>query len=182
MTTSHRISVLVGASMMIAGCATLTYDATTVNSMVSMNRPSAGVEYDRIGSFKSERRGVFVIASLLTVMDVELEQTIARELTKSGGHAIINLRIEERDGPIDILIGMAQTVLLSGIRLASTRTVAIRGDVIRFRVDPAATSALGEGCRWVSISGQPTDGAPSEAFYCSAHAVGVSVADKPAED
>lgn len=135
----------------ISGCATINYDAGTAATSVTMNRPAG--TYERLASFETNQRAVFVIASLITVIDADLEEALRREITRAGGDAVVNLRIMEQYDIIDFAIGVAQSVLLFGAQIVSTRAITIRGDVVRWT--GGAGAALGEelpeNCRALEI-------------------------------
>lgn len=153
----ERMSRLLGTAavglllMSSTACATITYDASTLQSVAAMNRVAPAASYDRVGEFEVSQRPVFVIAQLLTVVDAKLEEALQRELQRTGGDAVLNLRIHEEYDVIDFLIGAAQSVLLFGANIVQTRSVAIRGDVVRWRTGFLETEAgrawLAENCR-----------------------------------
>lgn len=122
----------------IAGCATITYEAPLVESMVAMNRAAPTASYERLGDFESDRRAVFVVAQLLTVTDAELEDAIRRELARTGGDAVINLRIHEEYDFIDVLVG----IVAGGI--VNTRAITLRGDVVRWTGEAGEAGQAGQ--------------------------------------
>lgn len=155
--------VLGGIILILSGCATITYDAATVDALVAMNQAAPTAGHERVGELNIERRAGFVIFDLITVMDADLDQHIGRELARTGGDAVINLRIHEIRGPIDVLISVAQSMFFLGGRILGTRTVTIRGDIIRWteqidgRTAGAVLEAMSDACRAVEIDEQSSD-------------------------
>jgi hypothetical protein len=153
---SAGVLLLIAAT--VGGCATINYNAGAVAGSVSMNRPAGN--YEMVGSFQTSQRAVFVIASLITVVDANLEEALRREMSRAGGDAVINLRITEQYDIIDFAIGAAQSILLFGAQIVNTRAITLRGDVVRF-AGGGAEAALGEEllehCRAVDLD--TTDGA-----------------------
>jgi hypothetical protein len=150
------------AVAVVSGCATINYDAGTAASSVTMNRPAG--TYERLASFETNQRAVFVIASLITVIDADLEEALRREITRAGGDGVVNLRIMEQYDIIDFAIGVAQSVLLFGAQVVNTRAITIRGDVVRWT--GGAGAALGEtlpdNCRTLEIE----DDTPRTGVIC----------------
>lgn len=137
----------------LGGCSTITYDAAISPGAIAMNRGGAMPAYEHVGSFETQRRAVFVILSLITVVDSELEDVVRRELARAGGDAVINLRIHEENDIIDAVIAVAQSILLLGGRIVDTRTITIRGDVVRW-TGTAGSAELEvpiEGCRTIAL-------------------------------
>jgi hypothetical protein len=151
------------AAVTLAGCATITYEAELVDAMVAMNRAGSTAEAETVGMLDVDRRAVFLVAELITVVDAELDEVIRRELARTGGDAVINLRIEERYDFLDVVV----SVLAGGI--VNTRSATLRGDVVRWtgtgneQREAARSSA---GCRALEV---PTsDGGSRTAFACLA--------------
>lgn len=160
-----RSTLLVAAvAVSASGCATINYDATLVNGMVAMNRVQALGNYETVGSFEVGQRPIFVISNLLTVVDADVEDAITAELARTGGDAVINLRIHEEYDIIDIAIGLAQGILI-GVQLAQTRSVTLMGDVIRWTggQDPEVEALLLEHCRTIEI---PAEAGARQGHFC----------------
>jgi hypothetical protein len=130
MNRASRFLLTVVAVAAVSGCATITYEASAAAAAVTMNRPAG--TYERVASFETDRRAVFVIASLITVVDADLEEALRREMARAGGDAVINLRIMEQYDIIDFAIGAVQSILLFGAQVVNTRSITIRGDVVRW--------------------------------------------------
>lgn len=156
-TRSYQAVLGLIAVAAISGCATINYNAGAAAGTVTMNRPAA--EYERLGSFETNRRAVFVIASLITVVDANLEDALRGEISRAGGDAIVNLRIHEQYDIIDIAIGVVQSALLFGAQIVNTRAITIRGDVVRWTggAGAALDDDLAEHCRTVAL--EATEGA-----------------------
>lgn len=146
-----RIAAVPALALLAAasGCATITYDAPLLETMVAMNHAAPTAAYEHVGDFELDRRPVFLIAQLITVVDAELEDALSRELARSGGDAVINLRIHEEYDFVDVVI----SVVAGG--LVDTRSVTLRGDVIRWTGDrgagPEALLDLSDRCRSVAV-------------------------------
>ena len=123
---SGSLGVLLLAAA-LGSCRTITYDAVTLEQMVAMNRATAARPYERVDTFERKRRAVFLVADLITVMDAELEEALRRELARSDGDAVVNLRIHEEYDLVDVVVG-----LIAG-GLIGTRSITYRGDVVRWR-------------------------------------------------
>lgn len=140
-----RAALAAGLAAVFAGCATITYDAVTVEAMVALNRVAPPDAYERVGRFATEQRAVFLASRLVTVRDAELESAARRALARYGGDAVINLRIVEEFGLIDAVVGAVAQELIS------TRTIKLEGDIIRWRSPdgpPGGAEALVRaGCR-----------------------------------
>lgn len=132
------VGVALLAAAVLGGCATINYDAGDLAESVHMNR--APGTYERVASFETGQRAVFVIASLITVVDADLEEALRREMTRAGGDAVVNLRIMEQYDIVDFAISVAQSVLLFGAQIVNTRAITLRGDVVRFTGDGAEAS------------------------------------------
>lgn len=146
-----------------SGCATINYDAAAVQSVVAMNRVAPAASYTRVGDFEASQRPVFAIAQLLTVVDANLERAIQRELQRSGGDAVLDLRIHEQYDIVDVLIGMVT------FGLVNTRSAAVRGDVVRWNtgfLENGGEEWLGQACRELEVDGG--DGTRRAAYVCIA--------------
>lgn len=141
------IVVLLAALTSLAGCATITYEAELVDAMVAMNRTASADEVEPAGQMEVSRRAVFLVAELITVADAELDEVIRRELTRTGGDAVLNLRIEERYDFLDVVVA-----LIAG-GLVNTRSATIRGDVVQWVGGPDAEleEALSDHCRPIQV-------------------------------
>ena len=141
--------------MTSSACATINYDAATIQSVVAMNRVAPAGSYERLGEFEVSQRPIFAIAQLLTVVDAKLDEALRRELQRTGGDAVLNLRIHEEYDVIDFLVAAAQSVLLLGANIVQTRSVAIRGEVVRwntgFLESEAGAAWLAQNCRQTQV-------------------------------
>lgn len=145
----------------VSGCATITYEAPLIESMVAMNRAADGVGYERVGDFEIERRAVFVVAQLITVTDAELEDALRRELARTGGDAVINLRIHEEYDIIDFLVA----AVAGGI--VNSRAVTLRGDVVRWTEAGAAEALLERAGPCLALDLEEPDGTTRRAHACA---------------
>ena len=142
--------------MLTTACATINYDASTIQNVVSMNRVAPPASYEVVGEFESNQRPIFVIAQLLTVRDADLEDAIQRQLQRSGGDAVLNLRIHEEYDIIDFLVGAAQGILLFGANIVQTRSVSLRGDIVRWNtgwLENGGREWLAANCDAVTLEG-----------------------------
>lgn len=142
------LTAVAGFALLSGACATINYDAATVQNVVSMNRPAPVAAYERVGEFSTKQRPVFVISQLITVVDMNMERDIQRELQRTGGDAIINLRIHEEYDVVDVLIAM----IVGG--WVNTRSVELRGDVVRWRsafLENGGAEWLAQSCRDVAV-------------------------------
>lgn len=165
-----RLAGLAAAGLVLTttACSTINYDASTVQSVVSMNRVAPAASYERVGQFEVTQRPVFVIAQLLTVVDADLESALQRELQRTGADAILNLRIHEEYDIIDFAIGAVQGAFLFGSTIVQTRSVTIAGDVVRWNtgfLENGGEQWLGQTCREVIV---PGEGSSRTAYVCLA--------------
>lgn len=159
-----RLGALGLVAVALPGCATITYEAELVDAMVAMNRAGSAAEAESVGTMDVDRRTVFLVAELITVVDSELDEVIRRELARTGGDAVINLRIEERYDFLDVVVA----VLAGGI--VNTRSATLRGDVVRWTGDGDAGEELGAaipaGCRTLDVP--EADGRARTGYACPA--------------
>ncbi|MEJ2503823.1 MAG: hypothetical protein P8177_11025 [Gemmatimonadota bacterium] len=161
---SDRMRTVVSVALLAAvgaGCATITYEAPLVEGMVAMSRAAGAPAYERIGRFEEDRRVVFVAASLLTVIDAELEEALQRALAVTGGDAVINLRIHEETDIIDVIVGAVTGPLVN------SRAVTLEGDIVRW-TDGGGSEALlelSQSCRELDVSTRA--GGARSGFVCA---------------
>lgn len=127
-----RVLPLAVMTMAAAGCATIEYDAVTIENLVALNRVVPEGRFERVGDLDVETRAIFLIAELVTMRDAELERLLRREMVRYGGDAVMNLRITEEYDVIDFLVGAVQGALIGG-GLVNTRRIQLRGDIVRMR-------------------------------------------------
>ena len=145
-------AVLAAAALLLSGCATITYDADTIEGLVAMNRIAEAGDYERIGTFEESSRVVFVISQLITLFDADLEDAVRDQLEEWGGDAVINLRIHEENDIVDVLIGG----LTSG--WVNTRSVTLQGDVVRWTgSSDDLSAALDAHCHAVQVPAGGTE-------------------------
>lgn len=157
-----------GLTILSSACATINYDAATVQAVVSMNRVAPAASYERVGAFEAQQRPVFVISQLITVVDVDLERDIQRALQRTGGDAILNLRIHEEYDVVDVFIAL----VVGG--WVNTRLVELEGDVVRWNtgfLENGGEQWLGQTCREVAV--ENPDGSSRTAHVCIAPEEGV---------
>lgn len=159
--------MVLGLALAVGGCATINYDTGTIQSVVAMNRVAQTAAYERVSSFEEQTRAVFVIADLITVVDSKMADIIQRELARTGGDAVINLRIHEEYDIIDAAIAVAQSALLFGARVVGTRTITYNGDIVRWTGDTddleEELSALAGVCAPLEI---PQENGSRTAYVC----------------
>lgn len=179
-TNSRKSRAVLVATLAVAvgGCATITYDPGVMDAMVAMNSAASAGNYEVVGNFESGQRPIFVLSSLITVVDAELEDALAREMSRARGDAVINLRIHEEYDIVDFAIGLAQSALM-GIQLVQTRSVTLRGDVVRWSgpQDPEVEAAFVRDCREVAIP-EP-DGSTRPGHICIRPAADAAVEAAP---
>jgi hypothetical protein len=154
MTTQRWTGLALVATLgiLVGACATITYDADLIEGIVAMNRITETGGYERVGTFEETKKVVFVIADLVTLIDADLEDLVGDELSRYDGDAVINITIHEEDDPVDVLVGL----IASG--WVSTRTVTIRGDVVRWSgEDEDRSRLLAHYCRPVEVSNPDRD-------------------------
>lgn len=157
----------VAAAASVAGCATIVYEADLIERVVAMNRVAPEGSYEVVGRLVLDDRVIFLVGDAVTVREPRLADEILEALARHGGDAVIDLRIEEENDPLDVLVNWAQAALnagqilafdgppavgflfLGGGNLVGTRSVRITGDVIRWRAGrdgEAARGALAQRC------------------------------------
>jgi hypothetical protein len=141
-----RAAVVVPLALLLAGCATITYEADLIDRMVAMNRIAEASDYERVGTFSEDKRAVFVIAQLITVIDADLEDAVREALDRWNGDAVINLRIHEENDIVDVVVGAI------GNGWVNTRSVTLEGDVIRWTgADADRSRTLAAHCHEVRV-------------------------------
>ncbi|MFA5835048.1 MAG: hypothetical protein WDA22_16340 [Bacteroidota bacterium] len=136
----ERISKFVLPILMLlfAGCQTITYDALLFDGVASMNRGSLPDGYTVVGQFNYTTRASFTAYDLITLHDPDMIAEMNKSLKVNGGDAVINLSIEEVNNVVDVLIGMfvstvSTAAFKTSINIFSTRTVEIKGDVVKYK-------------------------------------------------
>jgi hypothetical protein len=124
--------LVLSALVLVSGCATITYDAGTVETLVAANAPFDRGSYETIGRLDVDSRAYFLLANLITIRDADLEREIAAQVRRMNGDAVLNLRIEEQQGLVDVAIQWAQALLLYGLSPVGSRSYTLVGDVVRW--------------------------------------------------
>lgn len=123
--------------LLFTGCQTITYDAMLFDEVASLNRGALPSGYTVVGTFSYTTRASFTAFDLVTLHHPEFIAEMEKALKVNDGNAIINLSIVEETTIIDILINifvnsLTSSALRSGIDVFSTRSVEIRGDVVKY--------------------------------------------------
>ncbi|MBA2664968.1 MAG: hypothetical protein H0U74_21960 [Bradymonadaceae bacterium] len=118
---------IVVVTLLSSGCATIHYDGAMLDSIATLNNGLAPENYELITDFEVEHRAVFIVGALVTLVDSQMEEAIEREMRRYDGNAVVNVHFEEVQTAVDVLIGLLQPA--GG--LVETRTIRIRGDVVR---------------------------------------------------
>lgn len=118
------IIVILFASLLFS-CESVIYETHSTEYFVSMTTPNDIGEYDVIGKIKYDTKAVFIVLQLITIRDAEIENAIEKQVRKSEGDGVINLKIHEQYDFVDFVI----SVFGSGI--VNTRTVKVNGDIIK---------------------------------------------------
>jgi len=118
--------LLLTLGVMVLGCYRMTYETAMTRPVLMTGEP--GVKYKLIRHFEKTVRPIWILWGLLPIRGVNLGEVLKEELRE--GDAIINLTVESKQGPVDIGIGCLSSLILPvGI---DTRTVTIKGDVVKF--------------------------------------------------
>lgn len=124
--------LLLGCLFMVASCATVALDATTVQQhSVAMNQ--AGQRpYTVLSDFTIKDRAGWVIGIVPVNLPAGdnhdyLATLLQNEITKAGGDAVINVKIKAQQNPGDFLINIAT------LGVYVTRTVTVTGQVIKYK-------------------------------------------------
>jgi hypothetical protein len=123
--------------LLFSGCQTITYDALLFDEVASLNRGALPPGYTVVGTFSYTTRASFTAFDLVTLHHPEFIAEMDKALKVNDGNAIINLSIVEETNIVDILINifvnsLTSSALRSGIDVFSTRSVEIRGDVVKY--------------------------------------------------
>lgn len=124
-----RFTALAGATLLLAGCTKITYDATTLRGFAAANDPRAAAEaeFEVVGQLQHSTYALFAAASLVTVRDANLEKAAEKAMAKYGGDGVVNIRILEETDGISFLIGVF------GGAIVSARHVVVQGDVVKYK-------------------------------------------------
>lgn len=118
------IIVMLIASLLLS-CESVIYETHSSDYFVSMTTPKDISEYDVVGKIKYDTKAVFLVLQLITIRDAGIENAIEKQVRKSEGDGVINLKIHEQYDFVDFVI----SVFGSGI--VNTRTVKVSGDIIK---------------------------------------------------
>lgn len=141
--------------MLCTGCETITYDAQLFDEVASMNSGALPSDYKVVGRFNYEVRAMFTAYDLITLKDPEIVEAMNKSVKVNNGDAVINISIVEETSIVDILISsfvgaVTQGLFKTSIDAFSTRTVAIKGDVVKYK----STSHLIPGAKEVLMAAQ----------------------------
>ena len=130
MTKICRLFLVLIALVAMTGCATVMYDARSLDAGTSLNQPD-GRAYKIVSSFETNDKAGWVIGIIPVNKPAGdnhdyLATLLAEEVRKAGGDAVINLKLRSQNQPLDIIAG----ILTWGVY--SLRTTTITGDVIKY--------------------------------------------------
>ena len=138
METRRSVTLFAAAVIALAmsNCSTITYDTSTLGSLVAMNSPDQIGDYETVGPFKYEMRAAFLVLDLITVLNPKIQEEIQKQISETGGNAVVNLKIYEEFAVVDWAIGFGASLITTRIGIPiglSTRHVVITGDIIKTR-------------------------------------------------
>lgn len=132
------IALTLVAVVLFTGCQTITYDALLFDEVASLNGGALPSEYTVVGKFTYSTRASFTAFDLITLHHPEIIAELNKTLKVNDGDAVINLSICEENDIVDILINifvnsLSTAAFKTSIDLFSTRSVVIRGDVVKYK-------------------------------------------------
>lgn len=133
---SFIITIALSFVSFFFSCESVIYEAHSLENFVSMTTPKDIGEYEVVGKLKYDTKAVFLVLQLITIRDAEIDNAIQKQVGKYEGDGVINLKIHEQYKIVDIIIA----AFVGG--LLNTRTVEVRGDIIR--INPASTVEIPE--------------------------------------
>ena len=157
MKSNHVTRALLFAAatlVLFSGCMTVELSSNSATPVMMSGVPDRN--YTVVRSFSVAHRGWFTLFDLITLSNPDIQKTLDDELARSGGDAVINVKIVGQTTFVDgiIPIGMSMAGSLLGYAIAtdpytgitygtalgslagsmlSARTYTISGDVIRYK-------------------------------------------------
>lgn len=119
---------------LVLSCESVIYETHSSEYFVSMTTPKDIGEYDVVGKIKYDTKAVFLVLQLITIRDAEIDKAIQKQVRKSEGDGVINLKIHEQYDFVDFVV----SVIAGGI--LNTRTVKIEGDIIK--MNPSSSTGI----------------------------------------
>lgn len=144
--TTKVLSLLLILALLLASCSTINIRSDSPYP-ISMSKEIA-TDYSIVGHFNVETRAMFTLGGFITFKDVDFDYLVTREILKHNGDGAVNVRIVDQMNGMDILInaGLSAAGGMLGYAITgkadgawgsllpfflSTRTVSVKGDVIR---------------------------------------------------
>ncbi len=138
----------------LSSCLSIDIESKINDKIVSMTPLSEEIEHTIVGSFYKELRAYFTLNGLIKMSQLEIDSVIKSEIDRYNGDGVVNLRINDKFGGIDILIqfGIGAGGYLIGALIApdprlsasygsigvsigqlilQSRTVTISGDIVK---------------------------------------------------
>ena len=118
---------------LILSCESVIYETHSSEKFVSMTTPKNIGEYEMVGKFKYNTKAIFLVFQLITIKDAEIDKAIQKQVRKSEGDGVINLKIHEQYDFLDFVVAIFGGIL-------STRTVKVNGDIIK--MNPSSSMGI----------------------------------------
>lgn len=129
---SFFVIIVLSIVSLFLSCESVIYETHSYDKFVSMTTPKDIGEYKVVGKLKYDVKAIFLVLQLITVRDAEIDKAIQKQVRKLDGDGVINLKIHEQYNFLDFIIA------LFGYNIVNTRTVEVRGDIIK--MNPASST------------------------------------------
>ena len=133
------LTVILALLFVFSGCSSLLLE--TRGLVIAKKETEGRREYKTIKHFSRTEMARWTLVGTIPLMKPDLERIISEEIDNAEGDAVMNLRIKDEWGVVDMAIelGIRLTGLLSYLLFLglpylafSSRTVIIEGDVIKY--------------------------------------------------
>jgi len=103
---SFNVIIILSILSLFLSCENIIYDTHSSTEFVSLTTPKHIGEYKVVGKLNYKTKAVFLILSLITIKDSEIDKAITKQVNKFDGDGVINLMIHEQYDFVDIVISV----------------------------------------------------------------------------
>jgi len=132
--TSFIVVIVILLASLLLSCESVIYETHSSELFVSMTTPKEISDYEVIGKLNYDTKAIFLVLQLITIRDAGIENAIEKQVRKSEGDGVINLKIHEQYEFVDFVISAF------GLGIVNTRTVKINGDIIK--MNPSSSTKI----------------------------------------
>lgn len=123
--SARRGVLLLAAALALPGCYALEIDASGLQPHVYLTPETRGGAAEQVGRFEAETRAAWLFWGLADIREPDLDDILARELTRLQANGVTGLEIRTQQTFVD---GLLQAITLG---IYGRRTVFVEGIAVR---------------------------------------------------